>query len=437
MKKIALILIFLLALGGAGFWFQQATATTGPRYRTATVKRGEVRAIITATGTIEPEEVVDVGAQVAGKLKNLGIDPHDPSKAIDYGTMVEEHTILAQIDDAIYKTQVDQARAGLLRARAEMQQIKAKLHQAEGDWNRTQKLNKGGGSSEALYLAAEATYESAKANVALGEASIALAQSSLDQAEINLGYTTIRSPVQGVIIDRRVNVGQTVVASLNAPSLFLIAKNLKRMQVWASVNEADIGQVHPGQAVRFTVDAYPNELFRGEVGQIRLNATMTQNVVTYTVVVTTDNSNGRLLPYLTASLQFEIETHTDVLQVPSFALRWKPSQKAGAGATPDRESGGRSGSGSGEKPKGGPSGGRPSRGGKGTVWIKDGTAPKPVEVQIGLTDGLLTEISGEIAENAEVIIGEIRADSNESTSNPFTPKMFGGGSGGGGGARPQ
>ena len=143
-------------------------------------------------------------------------------------------------------------------------------------------------------------------------------------AKTNLGYTTITSPVRGMILDRRVNIGQTVVASLNAPSLFLIAKDLRRMQVWASVNEADIGRIRVNMPVRFTVDAYPGQMFRGKVTQIRMNATMTQNVVTYTVVVTTDNSSGKLLPYLTANVQFEMDQRSNVLLAPNAALRWKP-----------------------------------------------------------------------------------------------------------------
>src|SRR5262249_12654673 len=149
-------------------------------------------------------------------------------------------------------------------------------------------------------------------------------EAMLREAQVNLGYTQIRSPVDGVIVDRRVNVGQTVVAGLNAPSLFLIAKDLTKLQVWASVNEADIGNIHAGQSVRFTVDAYPKETFVGQVAQIRLNASMTQNVVTYTVVISTDNSQGKLLPYMTANLQFEVDRRHDVLLVPNAALRWKP-----------------------------------------------------------------------------------------------------------------
>ena len=146
-------------------------------------------------------------------------------------------------------------------------------------------------------------------------------------AQRNLSYCTIKSPVKGVIIDRRVNIGQTVVSSLNAPSLFLIAKDLKRMEVWVSVNEADIGNIHQGQPVSFTVDAYPNEIFHGEVGKVRLNATMTQNVVTYTVEVITDNSSGKLLPYLTANVLFELSQKENVLLVPNVALRWSPQTK--------------------------------------------------------------------------------------------------------------
>ena len=167
----------------------------------------------------------------------------------------------------------------------------------------------------------------AKANVGVQEAAIKQAEATLRQSQVNLGYCDIKSPVKGTIVDRRVNVGQDVVSSLSASSLFLLAKDLSRIQVWASVNEADIGRIHQGMKVHFTVDAYPNETFIGEVSQIRLNATMTQNVVTYTVVVTTENKEMKLLPYMTASLHFEIERHENVLKVPNAALRWKPRPK--------------------------------------------------------------------------------------------------------------
>jgi HlyD family secretion protein len=256
--------MFLILVGGsaAGGWYWWHARQRPPRYRAEEVTRGDILATITATGTIEPEEVVDVGAQVAGKIKNLGADPTDSSKTIDYGSAVEEHTVLAQIDDAIYRTQVDQATAMLAKAKADLLQLRARLHQKEREWTRAQTLASRDRSaiSDTLFDTAQADFEAARAALAVGEAVVAEAQAALTQAEVNLDYTTIRSPVKGVIIDRRVNVGQTVVASLNAPSLFLIAKDLKRLQVWAAVNEADVGQIFPGQRVTFTVDAHARRL---------------------------------------------------------------------------------------------------------------------------------------------------------------------------------
>lgn len=240
-------------------------------------------------------------------------------------------------------------------------------------------------------------------------------EAALRQAEINLGYTTIRSPVKGVIVDRRVNVGQTVVASLNAPSLFLIAKDLRRVQVWASVNEADIGRIRVRQAARFTVDAFPGDEFAGEVAQIRLNATMTQNVVTYTVVVSVDNSSGRLLPYLTANVRFAIEHRADALLVPSAALRWQPApgQAPPAELPPKPETGAPEVSAASER---------------GTVWVADGRSVRPVAVRIGLSDGLATEIAaGDLRESDRVVVGETAAAEDAGASSPFAPRIFGGG----------
>ena len=181
----------------------------------------------------------------------------------------------------------------------------------------------------------EANYLAAVANVAVGKATIEQAKAALDMAKTNLDYCTIKSPVKGVIIDRRINVGQTVVSTMSVSSLFLVAKDLTRIQVWASVNEADIGRIQVGMPVTFTCDAFPKTTFRGTVCQIRLNATMTQNVVTYTVVVVTDNSDGKLLPYLTANLQFQVDDHHGVLIVPNAALRWKPKPEQIAAGSHD------------------------------------------------------------------------------------------------------
>jgi HlyD family secretion protein len=249
----------------------------------------------------------------------------------------------------------------------------------------------------------------------VGKATIRQNKAALRTAKTNLGYTTIKSPVRGVIIDRRVNIGQTVVASLNAPSLFLIAKDLRRMQVWASVNEADIGRIEKDMPVRFTVDAQPGRTFRGKVAQIRMNATMTQNVVTYTVVVTTDNTSGKLLPYLTANVQFEAERRSNVLLAPNAALRWKPqaSQIEEASKTDALSTDATNAQ------------------DRGCLWIAAGGGHvRPLAVTVGASDGMVTEISGSAAkEGMQAVAGEAGQEERETettdgdkTSNPFLPK---------------
>ncbi len=290
-----------------------------------------------------------------------------------------------------------------------------------------------------------ANYKAAKANVAVGKASIRQNKASLRMAQVNMGYTVIKSPVRGVVIDRRVNIGQTVVASLNAPSLFLIAKDLRRMQVWASVNEADIGQIRVDMPVRFTVDAYPGQTFRGKVTQIRMNATMTQNVVTYTVVVTTNNPNGKLLPYLTASVQFEVEERSNVLLVPNAALRWKPEESqidpavsaasfsASSAADVDAES--TAGAAASEQTAESKTAGEVVKQlERGCLWVTtDRGFVRPVEVMVGSSDGISTEISGTGIEAGMLVVAGEESNGEEDTSsavgadgdkttNPFLPK---------------
>ena len=338
-KRIVVIVIVLGLVGTASAAYFLRENEEFSAYRTVEVKRGDLLSTIGATGTVEPEEVIDVGAQVAGQILSFGKDAK--GKPVDYGSVVEAGTVLARIDDSLYQADAAQARAqlqsaqaSLQRAKADLGQMKAKLLQAERDWKRAQQIGPSEALAQSSYDAYEAAYQAAKANVAVGEAAILQARATVDHSEAalqrtsrNLSYCTIKSPVNGVIIDRRVNIGQTVVASLNAPSLFLIAKDLTRLQVWVAVNEADIGRIHAGQPVTFTVDAFPGENFRGEVGKIRLNASMTQNVVTYTVEILTDNSNGKLLPYLTANVRFEIGRATGALLVPNAAFRWKPNNE--------------------------------------------------------------------------------------------------------------
>ncbi|MSQ97527.1 MAG: HlyD family efflux transporter periplasmic adaptor subunit [Gemmataceae bacterium] len=477
MKKLIVIVLLLAAASAVGtaLYARYGISSSAPTFRTAEVSRGDLLVTISATGTVEPEEVVDVGAQVLGRVIAIGpdalaVDPNQRGKRIDYTSQVEEGTILAEIDNAIYLAQRNAAKAALERAKADLEQLKAKRDLAAADWRRAQELRNMKRSSlvpaalskseppreikaiaESDYDLARFNFGVAEANVKVGEAIIVQEEASLQLAETNLSYTVIKSPVKGTIIDRRVNIGQTVVASLNAPSLFLIAKDLRRMEVWASVNEADIGQLKIGMPVRFKVDAHPKRMFHGKIAQIRLNANMTQNVVTYTVVVSAENPELKLLPYMTADVKFEVAEHHEVLVVPNGAVRWQPRPEQivpgfDDDAEPDREN---------APHKGKPPHGEHSSGERGTaatpdattakdaapplveqvreerreadrgrVWVSNGHLVRPIDVRIGSSDGAFTEISSEgIHEGLVVIVGQARVEASAEAANPFVPKF--------------
>lgn len=429
MRTLLILLVVVgVAAGGAAYYVKYVNADAAVVYRTVAIERGDLLATISATGTLEPEEVIDIGAQVAGRIENFGPDPDHPGKTVDFGSVVHKDMLLANIDQTSYKAQVEQAEASLQSAEASLLQLEAKLEQAKLEWKRAEELRPTKSISDTDYDTAVANYKIAVANIAAGKAAIRQATAQLAVARTNLGYTVIKSPVEGTVIARRVNVGQTVVASLNAPSIFLIAKDLRRMQVWASVNEADIGRIHLDMPVQFTVDAYPGETFRGTVTQIRMNAQMTSNVVTYTVIVTTDNSSLRLYPYLTANVLFEAERREKVLVIPNAAFRWKPSQasqiapqaQAASGkASPESSGGGTA------APAAKPAGGKENLR---RIWVPDGDFVRPLDVTVGITDGVKTEISGvNVKEGERVVIGTGAGDEDEADgdamSNPFMPRM--------------
>lgn len=423
------VLVALLVV--MGFLYRNGSSKTV--FRTVPVQRGDLLATISATGTVEPEEVIDIGAQVAGKIVAFGKDKH--GKTVDYGSVVEAGTVLARIDDALYaadaasaQAQLEQSKAALQRSEADMGQLKAKLYQAQRDWARAQKLGPSDALSQADYDAAQSAYETAKANLEVGKAAILQAKKNVLQsqavfkrAQQNLDYCTIVSPVKGVIIDRRVNIGQTVVASLSAPSLFLIAKDLNRLQVWVSVNEADIGHIKPGQPVTFTVDAYPGEVFQGEVGKVRLNATMTQNVVTYTVEVNTDNSSGKLLPYLTANVKFIVGEKHNVLLVPNAALRWVPlADQIAPEFRTKKEKGMEAAA------KGKPEPDKEEQA-RGVVWVPKGSQVRPIKVKLGLSDGSSTEVASSKLKEGELVVlseAEKKAGNGGGSGSPFAPQLF-------------
>jgi HlyD family secretion protein len=426
--RIKLLLAVAALAAGIAVWSFWPRGGKAPGFRSAPVKRGDLVATISATGTLEPQAAVDVGAQVQGIIVAFGKDKR--GQDVNWGSEVEAGMVLAKIDDSLYaaavktaKAQLDQNAANVLAAQANVLQQKANLLMASQNWDRAQKLGPSDALAQSAYDQYRATFEVAKANLAAAQAAVVVAQAAVAQgkanlltAQINLDYCTIKSPVKGVVIDRRVNIGQTVVSSTTAPSLFLIASDLrKQIQAWVSVNEADVGNIHAGQNVTFTVDAFPGSTFHGKVGQVRLNATMTQNVVTYTIEVDTDNSDGKLLPYLTANAMFEIGHRKNVLLVPNEALRWtpKPGQIAGHDR-PRRDQGGAEAS--------------------GTLWIEAGGQVRPLRVTAGLTDGSFTEVAGrDLAEGLRVVYGEgaREADAGPSAErNPFAPPRFPGQRGG-------
>jgi HlyD family secretion protein len=415
------ILGFLLAAGIAGaavahYWHDSFSER--PTFRTLPVMRGDLFIGVSATGTVEPEQIIDVGARIVGSVKSFGPDPDREGKTIDYRSRVSEGAVLAHLDDLPQRAELEKAQANLLLAEAELSHCRAKQKQMDRAFHRAKQLRDTDSAAE--FEKAEAEDEMARADVAIAEAKLEQAKIAKTQAEIHLEYTIIRSPVNGLVIDRRVNVGQTVVAGMNAPSLFLLANDLSHMLVWAAVNEADIGDVHLGQKATFTVDAYHDRTFSGKVSQIRLNASLQQNVVTYGVIVDVENSDGKLLPYMTAKLQFEVARRPAAVLVPNQALRWQPtwfqiSPSAREGlkppgslaaepgkavalrpATQDEETD------EDAEPKIDP--------GSPTVWViaKDGLV-RPVPVKVGLSDGMVTEIlSGEVEPGDAVVTKFVR-----------------------------
>jgi HlyD family secretion protein len=482
MRIIAVSVALIVLLGGGAYLYTTYAGGDGIAYRTEAVTRGDLLATVSATGTVEPEDVVDVGAQVAGQIKRFGTDGKT-GKPIDYSSAVEEGQPLAFIDDVLYKAKVDQSKAQLASAKAQLESAKAQLESAKAkyesakantqlasanleqaksrdyqtarDWDRTKQLRRNNAIADVDYDTAQAAYETNRAGITVAQATLAqaqaneadakaalgtaeaavgtaqanieVAQATLAQDQINLDYCTIKAPVKGVVVDRRVTIGQTVQSSFNTPSLFLLAKDLGRLKVWASVNEADMGRVHTGQVVRFTVDALPGEVFQGMVGIIRLNATNTNNVITYTVEVLCDNPDGKLLPYMTTNLQFEVDRRSDALLVPNAALRYVPSPQQVVPEGRALLARGQTAS-EAQAPTGTGSAADAELKSRGVVWVEDNGLLRPVKVKLGLTDGNRTEVLGDnLTENTAVVTGETHAaNPADEASNPFAAKAAGG-----------
>ena len=414
---LPLAIIIVIAIGSwwgyRTFYRDQTTIS----FKTEQLLREDLTSSISASGTVEPEELINVGAQVSGKIMSFGKDAN--GNTVDYRSPVKAGTLLAQIDDVLYaaalreaKAQKLQAEAAITSAKASIRQAEAKLNLCSINWKRAQELyNKKAmaksdyDTAEANYISAQADSAAAKAELERANAQLAIADAALIKAQRNLDYCAITAPVDGIIIDRRVSIGQTVVSSMSASSIFLIAKDLKRMEVWVSVNEADISHIKPGMLVEFTIDTFPNRTFTGTVKKIRLNATMSQNVVTYIVEVTTDNSDNTLIPYLTANVKFIRNRKKNVLTVSNAALRFQPDPSLIAPAYRDKKFA--------DNAK--------------IIYIQEGNLLRPVEVKTGLSAaGRVELIDPAISENDVIVYGatEISAKKPKSgdKSSPFMPK---------------
>lgn len=448
--KRAFVVLLVAAAGAGGYYYLKKDKNPATEYQTAAVTRGNLTQAVTATGQLNPVLNVQVGSQISGIIRKLNVD---------FNSVVKSNQIIAEIDPSTYQMNV-------LRAEAQLANSKANLNLAEVQARRAKTL-----FAEKLISAAE--YDIAMAQSEQAQAVVQSDEAALRNAKVQLSYCTISAPVDGVVISRNVDVGQTVAASFNTPTLFIIANDLTKMQIDALVSEADIGGVEVAQDVRFTVDAHPYRTFEGRVNQIRYGAITNQNVVNYDCVISVDNPDLKLLPGMTANVSIITAEREDALKIPNAALRYRPPEAPGATNTARTFTGSPSGGGLGGQMRqagtaagaGGPSGqgaagrspGGMLRGGGGgqgdglmgsfpggrqrverqstrTVYVlspgKLATGkqpePQPVPIKIGISDGISTEVVEGLEEGAQVVIGAITPNEPSGASRPGG-SPFGGG----------
>jgi len=413
---LALVTLLLLAGGGFGFWRFGYNTRESP-YVTVSVERGDITQVVSSTGTVQAVVTVQVGSQVSGTIEKL---------YANFNSKVRAGDVVAQLNQDKFKAAVEQARANLLAARSNLAKAKVSVEDARRTLERSRELKKRELVAQSELDAAQTAYDAAVAQFEVSKAQAAQAEAALNQVTVDLNNTIIRSPVDGIVISRNVDVGQTVAASLQAPTLFTIANDLSKMEVHTSVDEADVGNVWEGQEVTFTVDAFPTRRFRGKVYQVRHAPVTVQGVVTYNAVVRIDNKELLLRPGMTANVQFLVSRKEDVLAIPNMAIRFKPPDRKDEARELLRQ----------EQARAAPRVGarRTSRSGGGgavrrerhvTIYALRNGAAEPVEVQLGITDGSKTEvIGGDLGENEAVIIGLSSSAANSNSSgiaNPFQP----------------
>ena len=422
-NKWTIIGVLLAAIGLLTAFKYESKNT--PQYFTEKVQKGDIQNVVQATGTINAVTTVQVGSQVSGTIQTL---------SADFNSHVKKNQVIAQIDPSLFKGALLQAQANLANAQANLVAAKANLDKADAaavqaklDLNRYTVLAQQGIVPTQQLDSARATSQSADAAVGAAKAAVTQASAQVQQnsaavtvAKANLDYTTIKSPIDGTVIARSVDVGQTVAASLQAPTLFTIAQDLTKMQVYVSTDESDVGTIQAGQDVSFKVDAFPKDTFKGKVSAVRLNATTVQNVVTYTTIVDFDNPEMKLFPGMTAYVTVPVATATDVVKVPNGALRFTPDltaqqisdlyQKAGIAATGGARKGGK-----GAQQASG------QQASTAVVWkLNADKSLEPVQIKLGITDHTTTEVAqvvkGSLNPQDLVLTGSAAASKTASAS---------------------
>jgi HlyD family secretion protein len=410
--------VVLVVAGGALAWFllrrgESAEST----YRFVTVERGDVESVVTSTGTLQATTTVQVGTQVSGQIAEIYVDFND---------RVTRGQLIARIDPTLLQHEVRAAEAAVDRNKAEVEQTRR-------EFERIDRLYSGKVATETEYNLAKYQYDVARS-------SLRSAEINLEKARRNLGYSEIKAPVDGVVLERNVDVGQTVAASLSAPQLFLIAGDLSSMEILAAVDESDIGNIQQSQEVRFTVQAYPNDTFKGTVSQVRLQSAKLENVVNYTVVVAVDNSSGRLLPGMTATVDFIVARETDVLKVANAAVRLRPTDEMQAALRSRRDAAGAGDSVTADSARRGDGSGRrrgveraragaPSRSGsqsRALLWFVDPSGKiDAVRVRTSVSDNQYTAVHGEGIQEGMQVIAAITTSpaSAETPNNPFEQRQ--------------
>ncbi len=402
MKKIIIAGVVVAALLAVGIflYIRKPAETT---FKTARVERGDIVSTVSATGNLAAVVTVQVGTQVSGTIAKLFVDFNSP---------VKKGQTIAQIDPALFNAQVEQSRGNYINAKANLEKAKADLIDAKRTLERNRQLVKEGIIAQSDFDTADTKNAEAVAAVKAAEGGVAQTRGAYSQAQTNLKYSTIKSPVDGIVVSRNVDVGQTVAASFQTPTLFTIAQDLTKMEIDTSVDEADISRVKEGQPVTFTVDSYPDIRFKGKVSQIRNAPVVTQNVVTYVVVVSVDNRELKLKPGMTANVNIETARKENVLKIPAAALRFKPQK---------------------DKEKGGAKGPRVAAGTRDSGKKADQTVfmpgkdnkPVAVSIRTGLSnDGQVEVTEGNLKENDEVIVEQkVQKKGSDSGSRPMGPRF--------------